>query len=299
MIENEIKRAAAGGIEIAYESFGDPADPPVVLVMGLATQMLGWPEGFCAALAEPGHFVVRFDNRDIGLSTHLHDAPPPDVPAAFAGDTSSASYTLSDMARDTVGLLDALGLGSAHMVGASMGGMIAQIVAIEHPERVRSLTSIMSTTGEPSVGQPTQEAMGVLLAPPATTREEALERTVTTYRVIGSPGFVLDEVALRERAGLSYDRAFDPLGVGRQLLAILASGSRRERLGEIRVPALVIHGAQDPLVQVSGGRATAEAVPGAELVVIDGMGHDLPRELWPEITGRISALVERVERTPA
>jgi len=299
MIENEIKRAAAGGIEIAYESFGDPADPPVVLVMGLATQMLGWPEGFCAALAEPGHFVVRFDNRDIGLSTHLHDAPPPDVPAAFAGDTSSASYTLSDMARDTVGLLDALGLDSAHMVGASMGGMIAQTVAIEHPERVRSLTSIMSTTGEPSVGQPTQEAMGVLLAPPATTREEALERTVTTYRVIGSPGFVLDEVALRERAGLSYDRAFDPLGVGRQLLAILASGSRRERLGEIRVPALVIHGAQDPLVQVSGGRATAEAVPGAELVVIDGMGHDLPRELWPEITGRISALVERVERTPA
>ena len=299
MIENEIKRAAAGGIEIAYESFGDPADPPVVLVMGLATQMLGWPEGFCAALAEPGHFVVRFDNRDIGLSTHLHDAPPPDVPAAFAGDTSSASYTLSDMARDTVGLLDALGLDSAHMVGASMGGMIAQTVAIEHPERVRSLTSIMSTTGEPGVGQPTQEAMGVLLAPPATTREEALERTVTTYRVIGSPGFVLDEVALRERAGLSYDRAFDPLGVGRQLLAILASGSRRERLGEIRVPALVIHGAQDPLVQVSGGRATAEAVPGAELVVIDGMGHDLPRELWPEITGRISALVERVERTPA
>ena len=299
MIENEIKRAAAGGIEIAYESFGDPADPPVVLVMGLATQMLGWPEGFCAALAEPGHFVVRFDNRDIGLSTHLHDAPPPDVPAAFAGDTSSASYTLSDMARDTVGLLDALGLDSAHVVGASMGGMIAQTVAIEHPERVRSLTSIMSTTGEPSVGQPTQEAMGVLLAPPATTREEALERTVTTYRVIGSPGFVLDEVALRERAGLSYDRAFDPLGVGRQLLAILASGSRRERLGEIRVPALVIHGAQDPLVQVSGGRATAEAVPGAELVVIDGMGHDLPRELWPEITGRISALVERVERTPA
>jgi len=184
-------------------------------------------------------------------------------------------------------------------VGASMGGMIAQTVAIEHPERVRSLTSIMSTTGEPSVGQPTQEAMGVLLAPPATTREEALERTVTTYRVIGSPGFVLDEVALRERGGLSYDRAFDPLGVGRQLLAILASGSRRERLGEIRVPALVIHGAQDPLVQVSGGRATAEAVPGAELVVIDGMGHDLPRELWPEITGRISALVERVERTPA
>jgi pimeloyl-ACP methyl ester carboxylesterase len=299
MTQSEIKRAAAGGIEIAYQGFGDPADPPVLLVMGLATQMLGWPDGFCEALAERGHFVVRFDNRDIGLSTHLQGAPPPDVLAAFAGDTSSASYTLSDMARDTAGLLDALGLDSAHLVGASMGGMIAQTVAIEHPELVRSLTSIMSTTGDPSVGQGTQQALGVLLAPPARTREEALERTVATYRVIGSPGFEFDEAGLRERARLSYDRAFDPLGVGRQLLAILASGSRRERLGEIRVPTLVIHGAQDPLVQVSGGRATAAAIPGAELVVIDGMGHDLPRELWPEITGRIAALVERVERKPS
>ena len=166
-------------------------------------------------------------------------------------------------------------------------------MAIEHPERLRSLTSIMSTTGDSSVGQATQQALGVLLAPPARTREEAVERTVTTYRVIGSPGFELDEAALRERAGLSYDRSFDPLGVGRQLLAILASGSRTERLGEIRVPTLVIHGAQDPLVHVSGGRATAAAIPRAELAVIDGMGHDLPRELWPDIAGRIAALVER------
>ena len=299
MAGSGIRRVAAGGIEIAYESFGDPADPPVVLVMGLATQMLGWPDGFCVALAERGHFVVRFDNRDVGLSTHLHGAPPPDVVAAFAGDTSSASYTLSDMARDTVGLLDALGLDGAHLVGASMGGMIVQTVAIEHPERVRSLTSIMSTTGDPSVGQATPEALGVLLAPPARTREEAVERTVATYRVIGSPGFEFDEAALRERAGRSYDRAFDPIGAGRQLLAVRASGSRRERLGDTRVPTLVIHGAQDPLVQVSGGRDTAAAIAGAELVVIDGMGHDLPRELWPDVADRIAALVERAERGAA
>jgi pimeloyl-ACP methyl ester carboxylesterase len=293
---SEIERAAAGDVEIAYETFGDPGDPPVLLVMGLATQMLGWPDGFCEALAGRGHLVVRFDNRDVGLSTHLHDAPLPDVMAAFAGDTSSASYTLSDMARDTVGLIDALGLDGAHLVGASMGGMIAQTVAIEHPDRVRSLTSIMSTTGDPTVGQATQEALGVLLEPPAGSREGAVERTVAAYRVIGSPGFELDAPALRARAGLAYDRAFDPLGVGRQLLAVLASGSRAERLGEIRAPTLVVHGAQDPLVQVSGGRATAAAIPGAELAVIEGMGHDLPRELWPEIADRIAAVVERGER---
>jgi pimeloyl-ACP methyl ester carboxylesterase len=295
MIGAGVQRAPVGGIEIAFERFGDPADPPVLLVMGLATQMLGWPEGFCTALAGRGHHVVRFDNRDIGLSTHLDDAPAPDVMAAFAGDTSSASYTLSDMARDTVGLLDAFGLRSAHLVGASMGGMIAQTVAIEHPERVRTLTSIMSTTGDPRVGGATEAATAVLLAPPARSREEAVERTVRTYRVIGSPAYELDEAGLRERAGLSYDRAYDPMGVGRQLLAVLASGDRTARLGEIRVPTLVIHGAEDPLVQVSGGRATAAAIPNAELVVLDGMGHDLPQALWPELTKRIAAVVRRAE----
>jgi pimeloyl-ACP methyl ester carboxylesterase len=296
MSSTEVARAAAGAIEIAYETFGDPADPPVLLVMGLATQMLGWPDEFCEGLAERGHFVVRFDNRDIGLSTHLHDAPSPDVMAAAAGDTSSASYTLSDMAGDTVGLLDALEIQSAHVVGASMGGMIAQTVAIEHPQHVRSLTSIMSTTGDTSVGGATDEALAVLLAPPARTREEAIERSVATFRVIGSPGYAFDEAAVRERAGLSYDRAYDPAGVGRQLLAILASGSRKEQLAEIRVPTLVIHGADDPLIRATGGRATAAAIPDAELVVLEGMGHDLPRGLWPELTGRIAALVERAER---
>jgi pimeloyl-ACP methyl ester carboxylesterase len=291
----QILRASAGTVELAYETFGDPADPPVLLVMGLGTQMLGWPDGFCELLADRGHFVVRFDNRDIGLSTHLHDAPAPDVMAAMTGDTSSASYTLSDMAADTVGLLDALGLRSVHLVGASMGGMIAQTMAIEHPDRVRTLTSIMSTTGEQSVGGASQEALGVLLAPPASTREEAQQRAVTTYRVIGSPGYPLDEDSLRERAGTSFDRGHDPAGVGRQLMAILASPDRTARLGEVRVPTLVLHGDGDLLVDVSGGHATAAAIPGAELAVVEGMGHDLPRELWPELVDRIAANVARGE----
>jgi pimeloyl-ACP methyl ester carboxylesterase len=292
-----IQRADVGrGIELAYERFGDASDPPLLLVMGLATQMLGWPDEFCAQLAGRQLFVVRFDNRDIGLSTHLHHAPPPDVPAALMGATSSAAYTLADMARDTVGLLDRLGVESAHVVGASMGGMIAQTLAIEHPERVRTLTSIMSTTGDPRVGGASDEALGALLAPPARDRAEAIERTVAAYRVIGSPGYELDESALRERAGLSFDRGYDPAGVGRQLVAILASGDRTERLRRLRLPALVIHGSDDPLVRPSGGRATAAAIPGAELVELDGMGHDLPRALWPKIIDRIVGMVERVER---
>jgi pimeloyl-ACP methyl ester carboxylesterase len=213
----------------------------------------------------------------------------------MTGDTSSASYTLSDMAADTVGLLDALGLRSVHLVGASMGGMIAQTMAIEHPGRVRTLTSIMSTTGEQSVGGASQEALGVLLAPPASTREEAQQRAVTTYRVIGSPGYPLDEDSLRERAGTSFDRGHDPAGVGRQLMAILASPDRTARLGEVRVPTLVLHGDGDLLVDVSGGHATAAAIPGAELAVVEGMGHDLPRELWPELVDRIAANVARGE----
>jgi pimeloyl-ACP methyl ester carboxylesterase len=293
--EDGIQRARTGAVELAYETFGDRNDPPLLLVMGLATQMVGWPDRFCAGLAGRGLFVIRFDNRDVGLSTHLDDAPPADVGAALAGDTSSASYTLSDMAADTAGLIDALGLGSAHLAGVSMGGMIAQTLAIEHPERVRSLTSIMSTTGDRSVGRATEAAVAVLIAPAATTREEAQERSLQTYRVIGSPAYPLDEAAIRERAGIAFDRGHDPAGVARQFVGIQASPDRTAALRELRVPALVIHGSEDPLIDVSGGRATAAAIPDAELVVLDGMGHDLPEALWAEICDRIAGHVARAQ----
>ncbi len=282
-------------LDIAYERFGEPDLPPVLLLMGLGTQMLGWPDGFCEALTGRGVHVIRSDNRDIGLSSHLTEAPAPDLAAIFRGDTASASYTLSDMAGDTVGLLDALGLDSAHLVGASMGGMIAQTVAIEHPQRVRSLTSIMSTTGDPSVGQSTREAMAALLSPPATTRDGAIDRTLSILRVIGSPGFELDEADVRWRTAVAYDRGHDPVGVARQLAAIAASGDRTVALRSVSVPTLVLHGADDPLVNVSGGRATARAIPGARLVVLDGMGHHLSRELWAEIARHIGELVGRAE----
>ena len=282
-------------IDIAYERFGDPQLPPVLLLMGLGTQMLGWPDGFCDALVGRGVHVIRSDNRDIGLSSHLRDAPAPDLAAIFRGDTSSASYTLSDMAADTIGLLDALGLESTHLVGASMGGMIAQTMAIEHPHRVRTLTSIMSTTGDSAVGQSTREATAALLSPPASTREAAIDRTLSILRVIGSPGFELDEADVRWRTGLAFDRAHDPAAVARQFAAIAASGDRTAALRSVSVPTLVLHGADDPLVNVSGGRATARAIPGAELVVLDGMGHHLSRELWTEIARHIGELVARAE----
>jgi pimeloyl-ACP methyl ester carboxylesterase len=284
-----------GALEIAYETFGDAGDPPLLLVMGLATQMIGWPDDFCRGLADRGLFVIRFDNRDIGLSTHLHDAGAPDVLAVLGGDHSSVPYALADLADDTVGLLDALGLDGVHVVGASMGGMIAQLVAVQHPDRVRSLTSIMSTTGNPAVGAPAEAAMAVLLAPPAGDREGAVQRVVDTYRVIGSPGFEFDESDVRERAGSSFDRAYDPAGVARQLAAILTTPDRTGDLAGIKVPTLVIHGSEDALVNVSGGRATADAVPDAELLIVDGMGHDLPRAVWPQIIERITALVERAD----
>ena len=289
-------RARVGALEIAYETFGAPDDPPLLLIMGLGTQMIGWPDEFCRALEARGLYVIRFDNRDIGLSTHLHDAPAPDVMAALAGDTRSASYTLTDMAADAAGLLDALALTSAHVVGASLGGMVAQTLAIEHPQRVRSLTSIMSTTGDRRVGAPTQAGAAALMAPPARDRDGAIDRALNSARAIGSPGFPLDEQAVRDRASRSFDRAFDPPGVARQLVAVLASPDRTSQLHELAVPTLVIHGADDALIGVSGGRATAAAIPGADLVIIEGMGHDLPRDLWPELAGHIGDLIARVER---
>jgi pimeloyl-ACP methyl ester carboxylesterase len=287
-----VETVKANGIEIAYETFGDPSARPLLLVMGLGAQMIVWHDEFCGALADRGFHVVRFDNRDAGLSTHMHDAPAPDVAAAMSGDTSSASYTLEDMADDSVGLLDELGIDAAHVVGASMGGMIAQTIAIRHLQRVRSLTSIMSTPG-PRIGPPTQAAAAALLAPSPTSREEAVERALAATKVIGSPGFPADEEWVAESAGLAYDRAFDPPAFARQFLAIHASGDRTEALRGVRVPTLVVHGADDPLVSLPGGEATAAAIPEAELLVIPGMGHNMPRQVWPQIADAIVRTAER------
>lgn len=289
MSEAQIQRTQVGDVELAYETFGDVAAPPIVLVMGLGMQMLGWPLDFCTALAEE-HFVVRFDNRDVGLSTHFDDLPPGDPVAVLGGDLSSSAYRLSDMGNDVVGLLDALGLARAHLVGASLGGMIVQTVAIEHRDRVASLTSIMSTTGARSVGTPTPEAAELLMRPSPPDREGAIERSVESARIIGSPGFGIDEAAVRERSALSYDRRYDPVGTSRQFAAILASGDRTAALQALDIPALVIHGDGDVLIDVSGGRATAEAISGSELLVLEGMGHDLPRGAWPAIIAAISGL---------
>ncbi len=289
--------ARANGIEICYETFGEPTDPPLLLVMGLGGQMILWEEPFCEGLAERGFYVIRFDNRDVGLSTKFDEAPVPDIQKALEGQAIEAPYTLWDMAADAVGLLDALNIERAHVVGMSMGGMIVQCMAIRFPERLRSMTSIMSTTGAPDVGQPTPEALEALLAPPPASREEAIEQGVRTWRVIGSPAYPREEGELRALVARAYDRSFYPQGTARQLAAILATGDRTAALREVRVPTLVIHGEDDPLVPVSGGRATAEAIPGAKLLTFPGMGHDLPRPLWPQILDAIAQHARQADET--
>ena len=289
--------ARTDSIEIAYETFGPPDGRPLLLIMGLAAQMILWDDEFCAALAARGHRVIRFDNRDVGLSTKLDAAGMPDAAAAMQavllGERIAAPYLLRDLAADGAGLLDALGIPAAHVVGASMGGMIAQTMAITYPARVLSLTSIMSTTGERSLPPARPEAAAVLLLPAPADRAGNVERAVHIFRTIGSPGFPFDEARVRDLAGRSYDRCFSPAGAARQLVAILASGSRREALAAVTIPTLVIHGRNDPLIPLEAGLDTARAVPGAELLVIDGMGHDLPRGAWPEIVERIGALTAR------
>ncbi|MBS1857691.1 MAG: alpha/beta hydrolase [Acidobacteria bacterium] len=283
-------------IDIAYQRLGDPAAPAVLLIMGIAAQSIAWPDAFCRALAGCGLQVIRFDNRDVGLSTHLTDAPPPNLPAALAGDLSSVSYTLSAMARDAVGLLDVLGLEKAHVVGASMGGAIAQTMAIEHPARVSSLTSMMSTTGNIKVGQASPDVLRDLFGGPrAVTRDEVIRQMLRASRLVGSPGYPADPGEVAARAGRAYDRAHDPAGAARQAIASVASGDRTERLRRLSVPTLVIHGVADRMCHVSGGRATAEAIPGAELHLIEGMGHDLPAGLRSELVERIAGFVWRVE----
>jgi pimeloyl-ACP methyl ester carboxylesterase len=287
----------ANGITIEYEEFGDSDAPPLLLIMGLGGQMILWHEDFCHQLAARGHRVIRFDNRDVGKSSWLDHLGTPNVAAVMgavlARQRISAPYLLRDMAADAAGLLDALRIEKAHIVGASMGGMIAQSVAIESPGRVRSLTSIMSSTGNPDLPPPNPNVMGVLLRPPATSRAESIEGAVMVFRTIGSTGFPFDEADIRERAGRSYDRGYNPAGVMRQLVAIMASGSRKDALGALRVPALVIHGKEDPLVPFAAGEDTAAAISGAELLAIDGMGHDMPRPVWPRMIDAICALTAR------
>jgi pimeloyl-ACP methyl ester carboxylesterase len=292
----EVQHTAVGDIEIAYNTLGKPTDPPVLLISGLGGQLIAWDDAFCQELVDRGMFVIRFDNRDVGLSSHLARGLLPHATATTAGAAQSAPYTLADMAADAAGVIDNLGLDSAHVVGISLGGMIAQILAIGHPERVRSLTSIMSTTGNDRVGQPTEAARALLLLPPVSTREDAMDRAVRVNRTLGSPAYRIDETELRDRAAWAFDRAFDPQGVVRQLVAAIATPDRTEDLRRLDLPTLVIHGAEDQLIAVSGGQATAEAIPGAELVVIDGMGHDLPRPLWPTVAERIAGLVDRAEQ---
>jgi len=285
-------RASANGIEIEFELRGGEGARPLVLLRGLGTQRIQWPEAFLAALVEDGHHLVLMDNRDAGLSTHLHDAGRPDLAAVMAavrdGGTPPVAYGLDDMADDVAGLLDALGLTTAHVAGISMGGMIAQAVAIRHGERVRSLVSIMSSTGNPALPGPTEEAVEALMSPAPTEREAYIEHNVRTGLVFASPGYPTPEEERRAMAGQTFDRAFDPDGVSRQLAAVYAHGDRRRELGRLGTPSLVIHGKDDPLVPIDAGRDTAEAIPGARLVEIPGMGHDVPVGLAATLARAIS-----------
>ena len=275
------------GITLCYETFGDPADPPVLLIMGLGTQMIAWHVEFCQELAGRGFHVVRFDNRDIGHSTHVQGRPPT-IPQLLLRSTRAARYTLTDMADDTAALLRELDLAPAHVVGASMGGMIAQMLAAHHPRSVRSLVSIMSNTGNIRSGQPSLRIYSIFLRRAPAQREAFIEHMENVFTAIGSPGLARDPEDIRTLAGMSYDRDRDAAGPGRQLAAIMASGDRTPQLRGITAPTLVIHGTADRLVAASGGRATARAIARSRLELIPGMGHDLPRVLWPRIIDLIA-----------
>jgi len=295
-----VPQATANGIQIEYESLGSAADPAVVLVMGLGAQLTRWPLPLCEKLAARGYRVLRFDNRDIGLSTKLDHAPVPKltalIAARMAGLRPSLPYTVDDMAGDTVGLLDALGIARAHIVGTSLGGMIAQQVAAHHPERILSLTSMMSTTGNPTLPPPTPAAAAILMSrPPDPIRdpEGYVTYGLNTLRVIGSPGYPFDEGAARERIRAEALRSYYPAGYARQIAAATMSGDRREKIRRIQAPTVVVHGAADPLVPLAAGRDTADNIPGAELLVIPGMGHDLPPPLFDIFTDAIDSAAKR------
>ena len=284
----------ANGITLEYDTFGSRDARPLLMVMGLGAQMIHWRDAFCAQLADRDHYVIRFDNRDSGLSEKFGHLGMPDMGAIatqlLAGEQAEAPYSLDDMAADAFGLLDALEVASAHVCGASMGGMIVQAMALAAPERVRSLTSIMSSTGNPELPPSSDEAVGAMLSPAADSREGAIERTLMVSSVIGSPAYPLPEAEARARAAEGYDRAFYPEGVARQMAAIAAHGNRRPALETLELPALVIHGAEDPLVRPEGGHDTHQALRGSRLMMMEGMGHDLPEPLWPEIVDAIHEL---------
>jgi len=291
----------ANGIDIAYESFGRLSDAAILLIMGVRSPMVYWPDSLCRGLAAQGFRVIRFDNRDIGRSTVLDALGRPNLGAliadATAGRRVAAPYSLDDMAADAVGLLDALGIERAHVAGASMGGMIAQLVAIGHPTRTRSLVSIMSTTGRPEVSQPKPEAFAAIITPPASpSREDQIARGVAVWRLIGSPGFPASDEELSAFVARGIDYApYDPAGLDRQMAAVLAARPRNERLRSVTAPTLVIHGDADPLIPMSGGEDTARSIPGAELLIIPGAGHDFRESVVPVYVKGIGAFVAKVE----
>lgn len=280
--------AKANGIQIEYDTFGDKSSPALMLIIGLGGQMIHWDEAFCRDLSEKGYFVIRFDNRDSGLSTRFVDAGLPDIMgmihARMAGNPVDAPYTLEDMAEDTAGLLDALGIEKAHICGMSMGGMIAQTLALRYPERFLSLTSIYSTTGNPELPPPQPHVMELLLTPTPLERKAAIEHSLKVFKTISGSGFVFDEAWHRSLLERSYDRSFYPPGIMRQFTAVLTQQNRKDALSSLAIPTLVIHGTDDPLVPIACGRDTARAIPGSTFLSIEGMGHDLPHGgAWPRV----------------
>ena len=288
----------ANGITIEYETFGSPSATPLLLVMGLGAQMTLWPVELCEALVARGYYVIRYDNRDVGLSTKFDAAGVPEVPAIImammSGKPVNVPYTLHDMAADAMGLLDALGIAKAHIVGASMGGMIAQLIAADYPARTLSLTSIMSTTGNPTLPPAKPEAMAVLTnRPPSPDLATMIDFGVAAARIVGSPGYPQDEQRLLTRVKADFERSFAPTGFGRHIAAVVATGDRRAKLATVTAPTLVIHGDADPLVPVEGGHDTAANIKGAELLIIPGMGHDLPLQLVEPIADAIAKVAAR------
>lgn len=290
-------KALANNIEIEYDTFGDPSGKPILLIMGLATQMIAWLPEFCKLLVKKGFFVIRFDNRDVGLSKKFGELGTPKVMKAFSnirdGEKITSPYSLEDMADDAIGLLDHLNIQKAHICGASMGSMIAQVIAIRHPSRILSLVPIMGSTGNPDLPQATPEAMQVLLVPMPTKRDRFIKESIKRDRILYGNGFPYDEEAGAKLAAASYDRCFYPEGFSRQIMAILANGDRREKLKILKVPTQVIHGKDDPLVPSEGGIDISKNIPNAELLLIDGMGHSLPPETWPQIVDAINKNAEK------